>query len=29
MDGIGPSDLNIETLVEKANVGEIKEVIML
>jgi recombination protein RecR len=28
MDGIGPSDLNIETLVEKANVGEIKEVIM-
>jgi len=29
MDGIGPSDLNIETLVEKANVGEIKEVIWL
>ena len=28
MDGIGPSDLNIETLVEKANFGEIKEVIM-
>ena len=28
MDGIGPSDLNIETLVEKANLGEIKEVIM-
>ena len=28
MDGIGPSDLNIESLVEKANVGEIKEVIM-
>jgi recombination protein RecR len=28
MDGIGPSDLNIETLVEKASQGEIKEVIM-
>lgn len=28
MDGIGPSDLNIETLVQKAAVGEIKEVIM-
>lgn len=28
MDGIGPSDLNIESLVEKANIGEIKEVIM-
>ncbi len=28
MDGIGPSDLNIETLVKKAAVGEIKEVIM-
>jgi recombination protein RecR len=28
MDGIGPSDLNIETLVEKADLGEIKEVIM-
>lgn len=28
MDGIGPSDLNIESLVEKANTGEIKEVIM-
>ena len=28
MDGIGPSDLNIETLVEKVNKGEIKEVVM-
>ena len=28
MDGIGPSDLNIETLVQKASAGEIKEVIM-
>lgn len=28
MDGIGPSDLNIETLVEKVSSGEIKEVIM-
>ena len=28
MDGIGPSDLNIETLVEKATSGTIKEVIM-
>ncbi len=28
MDGIGPSDLNIESLVQKANAGEIKEVIM-
>jgi recombination protein RecR len=28
MDGIGPSDLNIETLVGKAASGEIKEVIM-
>jgi recombination protein RecR len=28
MDGIGPSDLNIESLVEKATIGEIKEVIM-
>ncbi|MGZ4035786.1 MAG: recombination mediator RecR [Bacteroidia bacterium] len=28
MDGIGPSDLNIESLVEKADAGEIKEVIM-
>ncbi|MDQ3049132.1 MAG: recombination mediator RecR [Bacteroidota bacterium] len=28
MDGIGPSDLNIETLVTKASGGEIKEVIM-
>lgn len=28
MDGIGPSDLNIETLVKKASAGEIKEVIM-
>ena len=28
MDGIGPSDLNIETLVQKASKGEIKEVVM-
>ncbi|MBA3971512.1 MAG: recombination protein RecR [Bacteroidetes bacterium] len=28
MDGIGPSELNIETLVQKASSGEIKEVIM-
>lgn len=28
MDGVGPGDLNIETLVEKASTGEIKEVIM-
>lgn len=28
MDGIGPSDLNIESLVQKAANGEIKEVIM-
>lgn len=28
MDGIGPSDLNIESLVQKAGAGEIKEVIM-
>ena len=28
MDGIGPSDLNVETLVQKAATGEIKEVIM-
>lgn len=28
MDGIGPSDLNIDTLVKKAAAGEIKEVIM-
>ena len=28
MDGIGPSDLNIETLVQKAGNGEMKEVIM-
>ena len=28
MDGIGPSDLNIETLVEKVSSREIKEVIM-
>lgn len=28
MDGIGPSDLNIETLVNKSSTGEIKEVIM-
>lgn len=28
MDGIGPSDLRIETLVEKVRQGEIKEVVM-
>lgn len=28
MDGIGPSDLNIESLVQKAAAGEIKEIIM-
>jgi recombination protein RecR len=28
MDGIGPADINIETLVNKASSGEIKEVIM-
>ncbi len=28
MDGIGPSDLNIETLVERVKGGEVKEVIM-
>jgi recombination protein RecR len=28
MDGIGPGELNIETLVQKAAAGEIKEVIM-
>jgi recombination protein RecR len=28
MDGVGPSDLNIESLVNKAASGEIKEVIM-
>ncbi len=28
MDGIGPSDLNIETLVQKSSTGEIKEIIM-
>lgn len=28
MDGIGPSDLNIESLVEKAGTGEIREIIM-
>ena len=28
MDGVGPSDLNIETLVNKSSTGEIKEVIM-
>ena len=28
MDGVGPSDLNIETLVEKASSGAIKEVVM-
>ena len=28
MDGVGPSDLNVETLVQKAAAGEIKEVIM-
>jgi recombination protein RecR len=28
MDGVGPSDLNIETLVKKVSSGEVKEVIM-
>jgi recombination protein RecR len=28
MDGIGPSDLNIESLVQKIAKGEVKEVIM-
>jgi recombination protein RecR len=28
MDGIGPNDLNIQTLVDKAGNGEVKEVIM-
>ena len=28
MDGIGPSDLNIETLVERVKAGEIKEIIL-
>ncbi|MDA9563187.1 recombination mediator RecR [Flavobacteriales bacterium] len=28
MDGIGPSELNIESLVERVKLGEIKEVIM-
>ena len=28
MDGVGPSDLNIETLVKKVATGEVKEVIM-
>ena len=28
MDGIGPSDLNIESLVQKVQSGEVKEVIM-
>ncbi|MDF3076503.1 MAG: recR [Sphingobacteriaceae bacterium] len=28
MDGIGPSDLNIETLVERVKTGDIKEVIL-
>jgi recombination protein RecR len=28
MDGIGPSDLNIEALVERARSGELKEVVM-
>lgn len=28
MDGVGPNDLNIKTLVEKAAIGEIKEVIL-
>ncbi|WP_335966351.1 recombination mediator RecR [Galbibacter sp. PAP.153] len=27
MDGVGPSDLNIATLIEKAKTGEIKEII--
>ncbi|HET6243398.1 MAG: recombination protein RecR [Bacteroidetes bacterium] len=28
MDGIGPNDLNIETLVGKASVGEVKEIVL-
>ncbi|MNK20824.1 Recombination protein RecR [compost metagenome] len=28
MDGVGPSDLNIETLVERAKAGEVKEIIL-
>ncbi|MFN0257162.1 recombination mediator RecR [Pedobacter ureilyticus] len=28
MDGIGPSDLNIETLVERVRAGEVKEIIL-
>lgn len=28
MDGIGPSDLNIETLVERVKTGEVKEIIL-
>lgn len=28
MDGIGPADLNIEPLVEKVGVGEIKEIVL-
>jgi len=28
MDGVGPNDLNIKTLVDKAALGEIKEVIL-
>jgi recombination protein RecR len=28
MDGIGPSDLNIETLVQKVSEGDVKEIIM-
>ena len=28
MDGVGPSDINIETLVDKVNSGKIKEVVM-
>lgn len=28
MDGIGPSELNIETLIKKAESGEVKEIIM-
>ena len=28
MDGIGPSDLEIESLVERVKTGEVKEVIL-
>jgi recombination protein RecR len=28
MDGVGPNDLNVETLLERVNAGEVKEVIL-